>query len=294
MEAGRLAARAEKAKAGGMTMGAISCKVMSSSQEVRRRINRETVNRIFDDKTYFGGRQTAAGRRMASDQGKILIWFAPDSSHAIFFVNNFGVCEFHADNPVSLLMEVLHYTVDWFNDPRKGAERRDYAVFVGRSGFPFIYMIWGEMITITDDPRVPAGTRVLVSDGQGPTSVEELANRLEYAGAFHSSGIANVAPTKATPREVKELVTPYISDNSALKAGFAGGWKEYLSKDADSYLGALVAAGYAASPKTAYSLLRAGPSIIRASSIRIMQILAKDAMDGKRKAVTLFYPALYG
>jgi hypothetical protein len=267
---------------------------MSSSQEVRRRVNRETVNRIFDDKTYFGGTQTAAGRRMASEQGKVLIWFAPDSSHAIFFVNNFGVCEFHSDDPVSLLMEVLHYTVDWFNDPRKGAERREYAVFVGRSGFPFIYMIWGEMIRISNDPRLPPGTRVLEIDGRGPTSVEELAARLEYTGAFHSSGIANVEPTKTTPRDVKALVTPYISETSALKAGFNGGLKEYLSKDADAYLGALVAAGYAASPKTAYSLLRAGPSILRTSSVRIMQLLAKEAMEGKRKAVTLFYPALYG
>ena len=292
IEAGRLAARAEKMKAGGMSIGAISCKVMSSGQEVRRRINREVVNRIFDDNTYFGGVQTAAARRMASEKGKVLIWFSPDSSHAIFFVNNFGVCEFHADNVASLLMEVLHYTVDWFNDPRKGAERREYAVFVGRSGFPFIYMIWGGLFGASTDPRL-SGEIVYQKDVSGPTSVEELSARLQFVGAFHSGGFANVPPDRKLAREVRQLVAAYISEPSASRSGYAN-LQAYLTEDANNYLSALVQAGYAASPKTAYSLLRQGPSALRAGSTRVMQILAKDAMEGKRKAVTLFYPALYG
>jgi hypothetical protein len=292
VEAARIAARSEKRREHGISLSSVSCKVMSSQQEVRRKLDRMAVNRVFNPKNFERmNPPSRAGSVLGNKavRNNILLWFSADNTHAIFFVNNVGTCEFHDVDPTRLIESVLHYTVDWFNDPRESEDRQKYFVFIGRSGLPFVYLLWG--FTFAMDPELEK--MVAVQDTSGPRSVQELAARLWDLQILGGGGISGKDPKTYAKQYMRQFVAPYVTPSSARAEGFED-LGAFLTQDANNYAQALEQSGYAAARATSYDVLREGPRALRLTSAVSTMYDAQQAMKGLRTAVTLFYPPLYG
>ena len=296
VEAARIASRAEKRREHGISISSVSCKVMSSQQEVRRKLDRMAVNRVFSARNFqpkgFAARGLSRAAVMLGNdlvRENILLWFSPDNTHAIFFVNNVGTCEFHDVDPTNLIASVLHYTVDWFNDPRESAERQKYKVFIGRSGLPFVYLLWG--FRVEEDPELQKMVAVL--DTEGPRSVEELSARLWALQILGGGGISGKDPATYSKKYMGQFAAAYVTPSSAVSEGFQN-LGDFLTQDAANFAQALEQSGYAAARPTSYDILREGPRALRMTSAASTMYEAQQAMKGLRTAVTLFYPPLYG
>ena len=290
IEAAKIAARAQVTKAQGVSTGAISCRVMGDEGGVRNKLDRELIVRLFDSHTYRGG-----GRRGGVAQPNsgnvnwdqtLFVWLSPDSDHAIVFVRNVGVCEFHSANYAQLLAAVLRYISDWFADPRHAVERSAYSVFLGRSGHDRIFQIWGQW---------PASetTASTVRDNRRPTPLELLERAAEF-GVFNPDDPDELIPLgrKDVPRRLKNLTFYWITETSAQSAGFED-LAAYLTAEAEAYRRALGATRFGRPASESYEVLRRVGTSERTAHVEALTQDVKAAMEGTRKAVTLYYPELY-
>lgn len=290
IEAARLAARAEKAKQHGVSIGTISCRVMGDEGGVRNKLDRELIVRLFDSHTYRGG-----GRRGGIAQPNsgnvnwdqtMFVWLSPDSDHAIVFARNVGVCEFHSASYSELLASVFRYIADWFSDPRNAAERNGYSVFLGRSGHDRIYQIWGQW---------PASetTAATVRDGRRPTPLELLERAAEF-GVFDLENPDELIPLgrAEVPKRLKNLTFYWVTNTSAQSAGFEN-LAAYLTAESEAYRRALGATRFGRPASESYEVLRSAGIGERAAHVEALMQDVNAAMVGTRKAVTLYYPELY-
>lgn len=291
VEAAKIASEAEKSKRHGTGIGAISCRVMGEDNGVRHRLDRELIVRLFDRFTYTGGGRRGGVAQPNSgnvDWDKVmLVWLSPDSDHAVIFVRNVGVCEFHSADYPTLLSELIRYIADWFSDPRSAREREGYSVFVGRSGHDRIFQIWGQW----PEFEGKAGT---VRDNTRPTPVE-LYNRITDFGIYNAAQDSQeLVPLgrRDVPNWLRNLTFYWITDTSAKKSGF-NDLADYLTAEAESYRAALGASRYGKPASESYTALREGEIGERAAHVTALMRDVEAAMAGDRVAVTLFYPELY-
>jgi hypothetical protein len=301
MTAAKIAAKATLRSKDGQAPSTISCRLMRSEPGVRQRMERDFINRITDAETYKGqlGQEGFARGRAA------LIWISPDATHAIFYVNGVGMCEFHSNNFEELLSSVFHFAQDWFNDPRSPGRSREYSLWVGQSGRnewnAILYQVWGRRIEESAD------SGYLLQQDTGTMTGETSDRRLRLLAKVTPHGIEGprevVQPSQLTTQnaqkslQLKNLISAmklrWITDRTA-ETRFGANMVpvQVLALEADAYDRALSA--YGAKPLGAQAILKGGAAALRGLYATAAMQKAREAMEGKTYGTTLFYPALYG
>lgn len=273
-EAAAVAAAAEKRSAGGMSTSSVTCRVMSEGNRIRTVASdlaaREPLHQLI-----FG--RFGAGEEVRRYK-TIILWISPDDSHVIFYVNGTPTCEFHAQsNFVHLLTDVLHYTEDWFNDPREIQRRKEYRVLIGKSGCNALYQIWGAASGI-------AGSRY--KRHVGPFVAEVAGETIITNGLLSANGsfvCAEKAP--GTFRWVTDSVIKRFGGSSEDPEAdiITAERQAYAQAVAQKYGGRVGKFGVAVGSAARFKDLAAS------SAIQAF----KAALKTPRNHMTLYYPAMY-
>jgi hypothetical protein len=300
MDAAKIAADATRKAQKGQAPSTISCRVMRSDQMARRLLNRELINRIMFFATYQMQKEVSGGP-VDADRGfkkdkTAVIWISPDGTHAIFYVNGVGLCEFHSTSFKRLITDVLHYTQDWFNDPRTLGRSDQYSLWIGQSGTsPWnakLYQVWGRWL----GRREGAKKIVLLNEVPGNVMTSDISYaRLKDLVNFLPNG-EGLGEPKALPADLKPamkgLVAHWISENTADTLRPGKTMADIQKEEADAYRSALTPFG--ARVSGAQEVLVGEVAGIRARQASAAMAKAMAAMEGKAFNITLFYPALYG
>jgi len=281
VKAAEIAAAAAKERPSGISASAVSCRVMGDSSDIKSvayTLARDTEGGQYHQLLFRRFGASAEVQKFKT----VLLWFAPTGDHVIFYVNGFPTCEFHiqvnAQHPqgdnIGLLVSVLRYTEDWFNDPREYEKRKAYRVLLGQSGSPRLYQIWGPA-------KFSPGSKKDVGTFSAPAALERI---FDYHIANEDGVLSD--PSKVKAGVVKNWVTVEL-------AGSYGTTPDTILKgEQNAYIRAL-AKHYGRTAPRSFSMLAGGAAALRKgmesqAANEVTAALAKD-----RNSYTLYYPPLY-
>jgi hypothetical protein len=274
-EAAKIAAKAAKATSTGMSTSSVVCRILQPARMVAHALAAEPFHQMLF--------RELGARKVVGKYRTVLLWFAPDSSHVIFYVNGIATCEFHlaAEGEeegkfLRLVGSVLKYTEDWFNDPRDETRRNDYRVLAGKSGCIRLYQI-----------------REATSRSGASTPAPFVAT-VAAEVMFNANILTDGKPEFQCPEKAPNMARVWADKGQA--AQFNTTPEDMAESEAKAYLQALTTAGYyhRTAPRGSYSLA-VGGAAARA------KVFATEGANEVEAALlvpanhqTLFYPSMYG
>lgn len=278
VKAAEIAAAASKRKPEGISASAVSCRVMGGKSVAYPLANDPNGGQ------YHQLLFRRFGASLETQKFKtILLWYSPLGDHIIFYVNGFPTCEFHikttAQHPngdhIGLLLAVLRYTEDWFNDPREFEKRKTYRVLIGQSGSPKLYQIWGAKKTGSGSGKKEVGPFLA-------NVVQERMYDYELPGM--NGGLSD--KNKAESGVTKTWVTPELAGKYGTTP------TKIINAERDAYIRA-VAKVFDKNVPSSFAMLTGDASALRSGMISQAVSEVTAALAKGTNTYTLYYPPLY-